>query len=276
MSTVSRWLLLIAIPALILGGCSGPGAGGGGTAAIASPLPEPALDGRTYVSTHVTRDGAASTLVAGTRIRLAFEGRRLTASAGCNTMGAEYRVQDGRLQIGDLATTAMGCDPERHAQDEWLARFLGGRPAIRASDSDLALEQGGTVIAMLDREVAEPDLPLVGTVWTVVAIFAGDTVSTPPGTATATLFFGPDGRLQVNTGCNTGAGPYTVDLARRIITFGPIGITKKACIDRTDELETAVLLTIDGTGAYSISASVLTLMDGPFGLQLDGDAAPAK
>jgi heat shock protein HslJ len=254
--------------AVLIAGCAGAGAG-----PTASP---PQLDGRAYISTGVTVNGAPYPLVAQTRIRLQFAGGRLSANAGCNTMGGGYALRDGLLHVDDLATTEMGCDPARHAQDDWLAKLLGARPALRLKGDELLLEQGGTVITMLDRRIAEPDLPLVGTTWTVVSIFAGDTVSTPPGGGTATLFFGPDGRVQVNTGCNTGGGPYTADLARGTIAFGPIGITKKACIDETAELEQAVLMAIDGTAAYSISANVMTMMDGEFGLQLDGGVVPTK
>jgi heat shock protein HslJ len=254
-----KTLALVVLGLLVAAGCSGVGA-----------IPAPQLDGRTFLSTGVTTNGAPYPLITSTRIRLAFDDGRLVASAGCNTMGGQYRVQDGLLHVTDLATTDMGCDPERHAQDAWLAKVLGGRPAVRLNGNDLTLEQAGTVITMLDREIANPDLPLVGTRWTVDSIFAGDTVSTPPGKGTATLLFGPDGRVQVNTGCNTGGGPYTVDAARGTIAFGPIGITKKACVDETNELEAAVLMAIDGDATFSISGSALTLMDGSFGLQLQG------
>ena len=250
-------LLVLALTLVV--GCSGAGA-----------APAPQLDGRTFLSTGVSSNGTPYPLIANTRIRIAFEDGRLVASAGCNTLGGQYRVQDGLLHVTDLATTEMGCDPERQAQDEWLAKLLGGRPAVRLSGNDLTLEQAGTVITLLDREIANPDLPLVGTMWTVASIFAGDTVSTPPGNGIATLLFGADGRVQVNTGCNTGGGPYMADPARGTITFGPIGITKKACIDETNELEVAVLMAIDGTATFSISGGALTLMDGSFGLQLQG------
>jgi heat shock protein HslJ len=250
---------LLVLGLMLLAGCSGVGA-----------APAPQLDGRTFLSTGVTLNGAPIPLLANTRIRIEFVDGRLVASAGCNTLGGQYRVQDGLLHVTDLATTEMGCDPARHAQDEWFGKVLGGKPAVRLSGNDLTLEQAGTVITMLDREVANPDLPLVGTMWTVDSIFAGDTVSTPPGDGIATLLFGPDGRVQVNTGCNTGGGPYTVDSARGTISFGPIGITKRACVDETNELEAAVLMAIDGSATFSISGSALTLMDGSFGLQLQG------
>ena len=269
--TTARLLPLLVL-ALFVAGCSGVGA-----APTVPPSAAPIqLDGRSFLSTGVTANGAAYPLLADTRIRLHFVDGRLVASAGCNQLGGNYQITDGLLQIADLATTDMGCDAERHAQDEWLGKLLGAKPAIRLTGNDLTLEQGGTVITLLDREIAEPDLPLVGTLWTVISVHRGDTVSTPPGKGIATLFFGLDGRVQVNTGCNTGGGSYTVDASTGAITFGPVGITKKACIDETDQLEAAVLATIAGPAAFSISAHTLTLTGQGVGLQLDGTAAPAS
>src|SRR2546423_11077938 len=79
--------------------------------------------GRTFLSTSVTENGRPRPVVDGTRISLTFvaDGHRLGAQAGCNQMGGPAAFEGGRLVVGDLATTEMGCDAPRHAQDEWLA-----------------------------------------------------------------------------------------------------------------------------------------------------------
>ena len=115
------------------------------------------LDGRTFLSTSITEDGAPRLLVEGTRIRLAFSAEdRLTASAGCNTMGATFELDRGRIVVGDLSTTEMGCDPERHAQDQWLATLLADGPAYTVDGDHLELRSDGTVVVLLARRVAEP------------------------------------------------------------------------------------------------------------------------
>ena len=265
--------LLLALLALLVAACSGAGSAPTAPPASAAPIQ---LDGRSFLSTAVTLNGATYPLLPDTRIRLHFIDGRLVASAGCNTLGGSYQVSNGLLQVTDLSMTEMGCDPARHAQDEWLGKLLGAKPAIGLTGNDLTLEQGGTLITLLDREIAEPDLPLTGIVWTVATIHRGDTVSTPPGNGIATLFFGTDGRVQVNTGCNTGSGTYTVDAAKGVLTFGPIGITKKACIDDTADLEQEVLSTVDGATAFSISGNALTIFKDQHGLQLQGAAAPTN
>ena len=135
--------------------------------------PEQTLDGTEWLSTAVTEDGADRPLVDGTRIRVSFTDGELAASAGCNTMGGAYRIEEGLLVVEGGAITEMGCDEQRHAQDDWLFGFLGSQPAIAQEGDKLTLTSGETVIALQDREVAEPDLPLTGTTWTVDTILCG-------------------------------------------------------------------------------------------------------
>jgi heat shock protein HslJ len=246
--------LLLVVP-LVLAGC---------TSAAAVPL-----DGRAFLSTATTSDGQPLTLVPGTRIRLGFSDGRVSASAGCNTIGGSYSIADGRLVVGDLSTTEMGCDPDRHAQDEWLAAFLGSRPVVTLSGSDLELASPGGSITLLDREVADPDLPLVGPTWTVVSVISGDAVSSVPEQVVATFIFQADGQVGFNTGCNAGGGRFsaTADALR----FSDTVMTLRACESPAGEMEAAVLRVLQTeTVSYRIEAGTLELMAGASGLQLSG------
>ncbi len=75
--------------------------------------------GRRFQSTAVTEAGKDRPLVAGTRIDLSFfDDGRLSAQAGCNTIGGSGRIDGDRLVLGDgLSMTEMGCDGPRHSQD---------------------------------------------------------------------------------------------------------------------------------------------------------------
>ena len=88
--------LIVAALSIALGvaGC----VGGPPASPSSTPAPDPAtaLDGRTFLSTALTVDGAAKPLVAGTRVRLGFQGNGLSASAGCNTFGATFRLDSLR------------------------------------------------------------------------------------------------------------------------------------------------------------------------------------
>jgi heat shock protein HslJ len=150
-------LVLVLAAASAVVGCASnvPGVG------VDDPGTTGSLAGRTFLSESVTEDGQPRPLVEGTRIELDFsEDGRVTASAGCNFASAPVEVERGRILVGDLATTEMGCARELHDQDEWLAGVLAADPAHVLHGSRLRLEADGVVIGLVDREVAQPDRPL--------------------------------------------------------------------------------------------------------------------
>jgi heat shock protein HslJ len=165
--------------------------------------------------------------------------------------------------------TEMGCDQPRHDQDDWVLGFLGSRPTVALSGNDLTLTAGDVVIRLLDREIADPDLPLVGPTWTVTSIIAGDAVSSFPDGIAATLTFTADGKVELNTGCNLGGGSYAVDGDR--IAFDAIVTTKRACDGPGGQLEAAVLGVLQAESlTYAIEAGSLTIMAEGQGLSFSG------
>lgn len=246
---------LVLLVSFLLAGCS-----------VASGA---SLAGHAFLSTAVMADGQPYTLVPGTRIRLDFSDGQLGASAGCNTMGGTYRIADGRLRVGQLSMTEMGCDPARHAQDEWLSTFLGSGPALTVSGSDLRLETTGGAITLVDREVTDPDLSLVGTTWRVLSIRYGDAVSSVEAGVEANLTFQADGGVIIESSCNSGTGQFhtIVDELR----FSEVVLTKRACPAPRGEMEVAMLQVLRAeTVSYRIAADSLTLDASDLGLQLSG------
>jgi heat shock protein HslJ len=227
--------------------------------------------GRTFLSTSVTENGQPKPLVEGTRISLRFsDGHELGAQAGCNSMGGRASFEAGRLVVGDLATTEMGCDPARHAQDEWLARFLTSRPRAHAGHranlkaGTLTLENDSSRVVLADREVAQPDRSLRDTKWVVDTIVEGESASSVPAGAEAHVIFGDGDRFGGDSGCNSMGGNAVVHDDTHTITFSEVVTTKMACEDDRMRLERAVLATLEGDVAYGIEADVLRL-DGPDG-----------
>ncbi len=250
--------VLLLASAALLGGCF-PGTGPVG------------LDGREFVSVAVTQAGAERPLVADTRIGLRFADGRLSADAGCNTIGADYEVNDGRLVAGESAMTAMGCDEPRHAQDEWLLGFIGARPEIQLDADRLVLSEGATTIAFLDREVAEPDLGLVGPLWTAQTIVQGDTAASIPAGTSATVQFAPDGTVDLFLGCNEGGGRVEIDGDR--IGFSELVTTDMACEGDSGSLEADVLRILSSRElTWHVDANRLELVGPGIGLQLLADA----
>lgn len=235
--------------------------------ATACAAAAPSIADRVFLSVAVTDGGADRPLVAGTRIRLDFRASDLGASAGCNSIGGTYRIENGRLVFEGAAMTEMACDDDRMAQDDWLVALLGSRPVIRLAGDELTLESGSVVVRLLDRKVVEPDLALTGHLWTVESIIAGDAVSSVPIGVSATLTFKGDGTMDLNAGCNQGGGAWVA--AGSGIRVTDLVLTKKACEGAGAALESAVLTVLRAeTIVASIEANVLTLQAAGGGLQL--------
>jgi heat shock protein HslJ len=246
-------LALALVPALLLGACGGSSSG--------SPAPsDRGLEGRTFLSTGA--EGRA--LVAGSRVRLTLGDGLIQASAGCNSMGGPYRIDGGRLMADQLATTEMACDPALMEQDRWLADLLNGA-TIGLDGDTLTLTKGINRLTLLDREVADPDRPLVGTRWVVDGLVSGGAVASVPAGVVAALTFA-DGRVDVEAGCNSGGG--SIRVSETTIELGPIALTKMACEPPRMAVEQAVATVLSGTIRYAIEAGTLSLDAGGVGLIL--------
>jgi heat shock protein HslJ len=229
------------------------------------PTASASLGGRAFLSTAVTDGGQPKNLVPGTRVRLGFADANITASAGCNTIGGTYRIDGGRLVVASLGMTDMGCDPDRQAQDQWLIALLNAGPAVQLTGDELVLQGDGKLLRLLDRRVADPDRPLVGTRWVLDSIVAGDAVSSVPDAVTATLVFKDDGTVAVDTGCNRGSTRWAATGAG--LRFEGLEVTTKGCAASLGNVENAVTRVLaQGTVAASIRADVLSLRAGGSGL----------
>lgn len=249
---------VVGVAMIVAGGLAGCASGGPGGDGPGAPGGSPSVDGRTFLSVEVT----GATLVPGTRISLRFADGQVQATAGCNHLSAPYAWDGTTLVVTGMAGTEMGCDPARHAQDEWLAELLTSRPALTVEGDSLTVSGKDVTVRLLDREVADPDRPLVGSRWVVDSIIDGETVSSVPGDEEAYFIFEStdSGGHQVsgNSGCNQFHGDVTV--GEEAITFGRVGSTKMACSGAAGALEQAVSTLFDGRPvAYTIEAQRLTL-----------------
>ena len=254
-----RFALLAMV--LAVAGCGGRGtpAGGGD-----SPL-----RGRTFLSTAATEAGKPYQLAEKSRVRLQFTGDdRLIADAGCNSVQAPVSLAGNRIEVSDLAMTGMGCPAALQEQDTWLTRFLSSKPTWKLDGSTLVVTSPTTEVTFADRLVAEPDLSLQGTRWTVDTIVNGEVASSTPAAATATLVFDKD-TVAVSAGCNSGSGTY--QLSGNTIRINDVATTRKACEPEVMSLENAVLAVLHGEITYEIDADRLILKQATGkGLQLRG------
>jgi heat shock protein HslJ len=222
-----------------------------------------ALRGTTFMSTTVE----GYTLVPDTQVTLTFEGDNISAQAGCNTLAGRWSLEGDVLVVPPMAQTQMACDPSALMdQDTWLNAVLTSKPTVAVDGETLTITADGATVTLVDKEVADPDRPLEGTTWSAESLISAQAVSSIPAGVRAPTLLMDGGSVAVDTGCNTGRGSYTV--SGDSVTFGPIATTRMACVDASGQVEQAVLAVLNGTATVAIDGPVLTLMNGPNGLQL--------
>lgn len=77
------------------------------------------------------------------RSTLTFADDRMSASVGCNAIGGEWRVEQGRLIAGPLAGTRMFCEGDVWEQEQAIAALLVAAPVIEWHGEDLVLRSSG-------------------------------------------------------------------------------------------------------------------------------------
>ncbi|WP_433165359.1 META domain-containing protein [Kribbella sp. CA-247076] len=238
--------------------------------------------GTAYLSTAVTEDGEPTQLLPETRIWLEFarvpnkneDGPRvydvLRANVGCNRLGAAVAagelLTDGRIRIDGLGGTQIGCQPPLRGQEEWFKTFLTSQPSWRLNGDELTLTSGSTTITLLDRSIAEPDFPLDGTRWKVVATITNADLRQRDHQPMQAWLSVDGHRLTGWTGCNELSG--TVTRNNTELTFTNVAITDHPCPPETAALQTAVLTTLGPAVTYTIDHNHLTLQN-PTGTGLD-------
>jgi len=160
------------------------------------------INGKEFWSTSVTENGQDRPMVDGTHISLRFEAGEIGVHAGCNSIGGTYTVDDDDVLVIDgLFSTEMGCEPERHAQDEFISAVLTSRPTLVTGTNTLTVATPTVTIELLDRELAETDESLLDTEWTVDGFFDPIAATAYAVDLPARLVFGSDGRATGFDGC---------------------------------------------------------------------------
>lgn len=75
--------------------------------------------------------------------RLAFADDRLSATVGCNGMGGDWRVEQGRLIAGPFASTQMYCQGQVWDQERAIAALLVAAPMIEWDGDELSIRSSG-------------------------------------------------------------------------------------------------------------------------------------
>ncbi|WP_116947671.1 META domain-containing protein [Jiangella endophytica] len=231
---------------LVLAACGDAAAGAAGDDAGAE------LTGRTFVST-----GDAG-IPGGGPLTLTFtDDGRLLAAAGCNSTNGPVELARGRIVAADLAMTAMGCESDAMASDEWVTGLLSAEPSWELDGDLLVLTAGERVVSLTDRDVLDPPVGLTGRRWDVDGLSDGEVASSVPAGVTAYLRIDGD-VLTAFTGCNELTGTVTVE-GDTFTVAGP-AVTLAACDDdAVRQVEGAVLAVLAGPVRFSITGDRLAL-----------------
>lgn len=201
-------------------------------------------------------------LVEKTQLTLSFRDANLSASAGCNSFGGTYELRGNALVVTNMWSTGIGCLGALSDQEDWYEALLTGGPTLAIEEPRLTLMAPGAKVTFLDRKIAIPDAPLVGTAWIGNGFSNGMIASVGPGSAAVTLMLGNDGRVAAHTSCEAGTGTFTSDAST--ITFVGLTYDGAACVDPTFEATSAAARRVlDGAPVtYTIKERALTVTRG--------------
>ncbi|MGQ0468076.1 MAG: META domain-containing protein [Sporichthyaceae bacterium] len=269
-------LLCLGAALVVFGGVAGCGGGDSGAQAGA----ELAGDWRSTSVEQAAPPPAPQVAAKQVKLLLLPSGR-MVASARCNALSGTYRVDGGRLVVGEAAITELGCaDPERHHEDVWLTAFLAARPKLAQTSDGLDLRTDATRIRLSPRALVSPDRSLENTRWKLTSVTFPPTTATgapdasvgtaPPLSQTELTF--ADGTVRGSTGCASFSGPAQVSGGEVVV--GELTVARSNCVAGVDNDLEVVAVVLNGKVSARIVESSLTLV-GPsrHGLTFEADAA---
>lgn len=248
----SRLAATIVIAVVVVGACS---IGGGD---------DNASGGLANTTWTVTSIAGTSTIDASPpTMAFAPEGT-VTGTDGCNQYSGTFRTDGSSIQVGQLATTRMACEPPRMAQaDAFGAAFHGATEWRLLETGELELRGHGDLIASegiadAPTDATPPAVSLPGTSWLLIDL--DGSAALDPAVA-PNLTFADDGTLAGFGGCNTYSGSFTVDDGS--IDVGPLATTKMACAPPASDIEAVYLPALDAVGTWEILPSGQLVLSGP-------------
>jgi heat shock protein HslJ len=129
---------------LLLTACAAP------APAMITTAPAAWPEGVAYRAASISEHGRDRPLVPGTRLRIRFDRPGFVVlEAGCNMIGVSSQLTDGRMTEVGFTATAMGCAPERLAQDAWLVDFFGAGPAVVITADAVAFSTADAEIRLI-------------------------------------------------------------------------------------------------------------------------------
>ena len=175
-------------------------------------------------------------------------------STGCNRFSAPYTVKGDSLELGQIASTLIGCPAPADAVEKAYVKALGQVASWQQDGAQLVLKDGsGTEV--LRYRASTP----AGT-WEATSIQTPNALASPLSGTKITAVFGEDGSLTGSAGCNTYRTSYKTDRGK--ITIDPPAATKKFCAEPKGvmEQEAAYLAALPTAVHYRVDGASLGLL----------------
>jgi heat shock protein HslJ len=237
--------------AVLLAGCGSPGA----PSPDATDAPFDAEGSWQLTSSSV--NGGEVPLVEGHPVTVTIEGSDIGGIAACNHYGGRLSVTGGRLEIEELAMTAMGCEEALMAAESAYLAALQVVETIGGDGGQLVL-LGPGVELRFDRLPEPPTAALVDTAWVLDTLFVGDVASVPMGDP-ATLELRRDGTFVGSTGCRTFSGNW-LEQGEQIVAPS-FGMDQAECPAELSQQDSHVVSVIGDGFVPTVEGDLLTLTD---------------
>jgi heat shock protein HslJ len=210
------------------------------------------LEGIEWVlNSYLNQEGELVEPIPGTFASANFKDGQVNGNASCNGYFGGYEVDGNSISIGPLASTEMFCGSPPGVMDQEMAFLsaMGSAAEYKIEAEQLILlDASGETLLVFD--VAEA-LVLPGSLWNVLMYNNGQeaVVSVIIGTE-ITVYFGEDGQLTGNAGCNNYSAAYEIDGDQ--IAIGPAITSRMACGEPEGvmEQELAYLAALGMASAY--------------------------
>ena len=189
---------------LLIAACGGPSV----TVEPARPAGAADLEGP-WQLVQGTLAGQPLALIQDARVTLIVDDEGVSGKAACNHYGGEFDVVDGRVTVDGFGQTEMGCpDPVLALETAYLSALAKVDTALM--DGPVLMLTGSPGVELrFARLQPPPTAEIVGTVWQLESLVAGE-VTSPAAGPPATLQLRADGALRGSTGCRILTGHYLV------------------------------------------------------------------
>jgi heat shock protein HslJ len=211
----------------------------------------------------VLQSQTGADLLEGAPLGLSFNGAQMSAQVDCNSLFGDYTFHGSKLVMQGMGKTEMGCDAQRHAQDDIVAKFLTSGPTIRLQGPTLTLTNATTTLVLLDRKVAVPDRPVIGTPWQVSMYIEKEAAMGLMSIESPVVVFAPDGTFSVRSPCTEGHGQYVIKADK--LTLSTITFTNTVCPQENDAVAADFVrrVFVEGELTAEVDAKQIELMRNP-------------